>query len=103
MTPTNTNSVVINNYYNSGLDPEREAVHRQKAVEIAARVSAGEQSKLEQTVSKVTRTVLDKQNAFIFKIGRLSKKVLKKMLLEILPSATVKVIEIAIGVIAIVV
>lgn len=102
MTPTT--NVTVNNYFaSSGFTPEQEALHREKAVEIAAKITSGNQGKLETAVSKVSHKILDKQNAFIFKIGSLSKKAIKKLLMDILPSATIRVVKIAIGLIAVLV
>lgn len=102
MTPTT--NVVVNNYYgNSGYSPELEALHREKAAEIAAKITSGNQGKLETAVSKVTHKLLDKQNAFIFKIGSLSKKAIKKLLTDFLPSATLRVVKLGIGLIAVLV
>lgn len=93
MTPNITNNVTVSVYGNM---PHEEAVrHAEVAQQVVSAVTEGSKSKTELLVSKVSKALLDKHNAFFFKVSRLSAKIIKKLLTELLPAATIKVVKIA--------
>jgi len=93
MTPNITNNNYVSIYGNL---PHEEVVrHAEVAQKVVAAVKEGSQSKTELVVSKVSRALLDRQNAFFFKVSRLSAKIIKKLLTELLPAATIKILKVA--------
>lgn len=99
---TNSNSITVNINYGS-MSPEQIERHQKVSREIANRLVGKDKTKLEETISKVSHALLNQTEIFFFRGARLSKKVLKKMLLEILPNVTFKIIKLAPALLAILV
>lgn len=98
MTPST--NIVVNNYYGN-LTPEQIERHKEVSREIANKIVGKDKSKLEETISKVSHALLNHTEVLLFRTARISKKVLKAMLLEILPNVSLKIIKLAPALLAI--